>query len=137
MSSDGPDERTERDGASDDAPSGPDSDGPRELADGDRPSEDPVSVPGSGGDFAELDDVDVKDLLRKALAPPTGGKPPNISERVQKHIRERSEGRFFATRWSTSSAPVATFLVTSVLMLLVVLLAWLFLSPTGVEILSK
>jgi hypothetical protein len=91
----------------------------------------------SGDDPSELDDVDVRDLLRKALSPPADAKVPNISERVQHRIRERSEGRYFATRWSTSSAPGATFLVTSLLMLLVVVLAWLFLSPTGFEILTK
>ncbi|MBW2453147.1 MAG: hypothetical protein JRI68_01475 [Deltaproteobacteria bacterium] len=146
MSSDRPDELTERDPSSDDDPSAPPSDGePPEIGDDapsdaglDRADEDDPSEPDSAEEgLAELDEVDVKDLLRKALAPPTGGKEPNITERVQRRIRERSDGRFFGTRWSTSSAPATTFLVTSLLMLLVVLLAWLFLSPTGVEILSK
>jgi len=92
---------------------------------------------GSDDDPSELDDVDVRDLLRKALAPPSDAKAPNISEAVQRRIRERSEGRYFTTRWSTSSAPGATFLITSLLMLVVVVLAWLFLSPTGFEILTK
>ncbi len=145
MSSDRPDELTERDPSSDDNPSLTPSDRSTDELGEDAPSdagpeqadEEDLIERDSTSDSVDLDAVDVKDLLRKALAPPTDGKEPNISERVQRRIRERSEGRFFATRWSTSSAPAATFLVTSLLMLLVALLAWLFLSPTGVEILSK
>ena len=138
MSSDRPDDLTERDPSGDDDVSADDSDG--EARDSDEALGDEgqaLDEPPSEDDLAAFDDVDVKDLLRKALAPPTGGKEPNISERVQRRIRDRTDGRFFATRWSTSSAPAATFLVTSLLMLLVVLLAWLFLSPTAVEILTK
>ncbi len=102
------------------------------------PDEEPgLTDDGSEDDPSDLDDVDVRDLLRKALSPPSDAKAPNISEVVQRRIRERSEGRYFTTRWSTSSAPGATFLITSLLMLLVVVLAWLFLSPTGFEILTK
>lgn len=82
------------------------------------------------GDEAELDDVDVKDLLRRALEPPAE-RAKKITSRVQHTIRDESRGRFFADGWSTSDAPRATFLVTSLLMLLIVVLTWLLISPLG------
>ena len=84
----------------------------------------------------ELDDVDVRDLLRSALSTP----PPKgdaIAEGVRRRIRERTRGRYFADGWSTSSAPKATFLITSILMLIVLVLAWLLLTPRGLELLTR
>ncbi len=83
----------------------------------------------------ELDDVDVRDLLRKALEPPTESKRPEILPGVQQRIRERSKGKFYADGWSTSSNPRATFLVTSLIMLVVIVVTWLMLSPQGLQIL--
>jgi len=102
-----------------------------------RPSpEDEVEVQSEGEGELELDDVDVKDLLRKALSTP----PPKrevITEGVQRRIRERSKGRYFADGWSTATAPKATFLVTSILMLVVLILVWLLLTPRGLELLTR
>ena len=84
----------------------------------------------------ELDDVDVRDLLRSALSTP----PPKadaITEGVQRRIRERTQGRYFADGWSTSTAPKATFLITSILMLVVLVVAWLLLTPRGLELLTR
>lgn len=84
----------------------------------------------------ELDDVDVRDLLRSALStPPPKGEA--ITEGVQRRIRERTQGRYFADGWSTSTAPKATFLITSILMLVVLLLAWILLTPRGLELLTR
>ena len=80
----------------------------------------------------ELDDVDVRDLLRKALSlPPASERPKTILKDVQQQIRSDSKGKFFADGWSTSEAPRATFLVTGIIMLLVALIAWLLLAPYG------
>jgi hypothetical protein len=84
----------------------------------------------------ELDDVDVRDLLRSALKTPEP-KPEVITEGVQRRIRERTKGRYFSDGWSTSTAPKATFLVTSILMLIVLVLAWLLLTPRGLELLTR
>jgi hypothetical protein len=49
---------------------------------------------------------------------------------VQKRLRERSGGKFYADPWATSrQPPVATYLVTSVIMLLIVLGIYLVLAP--------
>ncbi len=81
---------------------------------------------------ASIDDVDVVHALRSALKPPDP-QPHRIQRGVQKRIRDETRGRFFADGWSTAAAPRATFLVTSVLMLLFVIAAYALLSPRGVE----
>ncbi len=88
--------------------------------------------PTSGVGF-ELDEVDVKDLLRAAMKPPSA-RSSVIRRGVQSRIREQSRGRYFADGWSVTSAPKATFTVTALLMLLLTLLAWALLSPVGVEV---
>jgi hypothetical protein len=106
-----------------------------DLPSSDPPSSDPPSSDGGLLDDLELDDVDVKDLLRGALAPPESN-DPRITRRVQQKIREQTDGRFFADGWSTSEAPRATFLATTLLMLVVLVVLWLLLTPWGVEILG-
>ena len=81
-----------------------------------------------------LDDVDVRELLRSALQPPPaakGGLPPNILRGVQTKLRARSRGKFYGDGWSTSKSPRATYLITSVLMLLLIALVFLVLIPWG------
>jgi hypothetical protein len=89
------------------------------------------------GDVAadiELDEVDVKDLLRRALDPPTGAGAPDLLPAVQRRIRVESRGKFFADGWSTTVAPRSTFLVTSLVMLLVTVVLWMLLAPLGIDI---
>ena len=93
----------------------------------DRP-EDAEERPSVPADELDLDDVDVRDLLRKALEPPKED-AAKIRTAVHTTLRDRSGGRFFADGWSTQSAPVLTFLVTSLLMLAVVVALWLLLGP--------
>jgi hypothetical protein len=108
---------------------------------GERPSERARPAAGDGDGVErrselELDEVDVKDLLRRALGPlPRGKAPaPDILRGVQRRIRDESKGRFFADGWSTTPAPRATFLVTSLVILLVSVALWLALSPLNVQI---
>jgi len=103
----------------------------------DHSDSDRSSVPPADGSTAadvELDDVDVKDLLRRALDPPKGVRAPDILPAVQRRIRVESRGKFFADGWGTTVAPRSTFLVTSLVMLLVTLVLWLLLAPLGIEI---
>jgi hypothetical protein len=58
--------------------------------------------------------------------PPT----PDVLAGVQKKLRERSGGKFYADVWSTSKQPpILTFFVTSALMLVVILVAYAILAP--------
>ena len=80
-------------------------------------------VEGEGAEGGvQLDEVDVRDLLRAALQPP----PPKKADKrddaillkgVQKRIRMRSKGKFYADGWSTSRSPRSTYLVTSIFIL--------------------
>ncbi|MCC6521111.1 MAG: hypothetical protein IT373_00480 [Polyangiaceae bacterium] len=90
----------------------------------------PPSDGGAGRRELELDDIDVKNLLRKALDPPPQRPATKRTlKAVQKRIRARSGGRFFADGWSTLRGPRVSYLVTAVLMLVLLALAWLLLAP--------
>jgi len=88
---------------------------------------------GQGAAEIDIDAVDVRDLLRDALREPKRSASKKITAGVQKRIRQRSGGRFFADGWSTSREPRALYLATSLLMLLVVVLAWFLLTPLGLK----
>jgi hypothetical protein len=80
---------------------------------------------------AELDEVDVRDLLRAALEPPPP-KPKDDMVRlkgVQRRLRVRSKGKFYSDGWSTSRSPRSTYLVTSIFMLLLIAFVFLVLIP--------
>lgn len=73
-------------------------------------------------------DEALRSILRGALReePP----PPNVLAGVQKRIRERSKGKFYADGWSTAKhPPLNTYLVTSLLMLAILGISYALLSP--------
>lgn len=79
-----------------------------------------------------LDDADVRALLRSAMGTETrAAPPPDVLRGVQKKIRQRSRGKFYADGWSTSSAPRYTYFVTAAVMLLLLILLYFFLVPQG------
>lgn len=95
-----------------------------------------VSGEGFEGDVdaegeVELDEVDVRDLLRAALAPPPPTRTTDavLLKGVQKRIRVRSQGKFYADGWSTSRSPRSTYLVTSIFMLVLIAFVFLVLIP--------
>jgi hypothetical protein len=115
---------------------------PPEPSEPSRPSDpsgpDRSSEPGGPTSHLEdfdLDEVDVKDLLRAALRPPEED-DERLQRGVQKQIREASRGRFYADGWSTAKAPKETFLVTTLLMLLVIVVTWALLGPTSFEVVT-
>jgi hypothetical protein len=85
----------------------------------------------SGDEPPDLDEVDVRDLLRSALAPPPGSVAPSLVRGVQQRIRARSRGKFYGDGWSTARSPRSTYLVTSILMLALVVLVFFVLIPWG------
>ena len=78
-----------------------------------------------------LDELDLRDLLRSALAPPPGAVAPSILPGVQRKLRKRSRGKFYGDGWSTARAPRSTYLVTSIVMLLLLGFVFLVLIPWG------
>ena len=89
-----------------------------------------MSEPGedldSSAEASEGDDS-LKAMLRGALREEAPA--PSVLRGVQKRIRERSKGKFYADGWSTAKAPLNTYLVTSLLMLAVLLVSYALLSP--------
>jgi hypothetical protein len=78
-----------------------------------------------------LDEVEMRDMLRKALRPPPGAVAPELLQGVQKKLRTRSKGKFYGDGWSTARSPRSTYLVTSVLMLVLIGFVFLILLPWG------
>ncbi len=71
----------------------------------------------------------IQHLLRGALDEDPG-KSPDVLRGVQRKLRERSGGKFYADGWSTTRyAPISTYFVTSLLMLSFVVFIYLVIHP--------
>lgn len=79
------------------------------------------------------DHDEIRNLLRGALSrrePST----PELLGAVQRKLRRRSGGKFYADEWSTSrQPPIATYLITSLFMMAVLAVVWAVLSPLSGE----
>ena len=93
--------------------------------------EDARAVLDDAGGGSVLDEVDVRELLRSALAPPRGAVAPELLRGVQRKIRKRSRGKFYGDGWSTARSPRSTYLITSLLMLLLMAVVYFTLIPWG------
>lgn len=81
----------------------------------------------------EPEDLQVRALVKRALAADSSARPPpNLLAGVQRRIRHRSRGRFFADGWSTAQARTSYALV-GILTLLLVSLAYFVLGPIDVR----
>lgn len=75
----------------------------------------------------EPDDA-LRAMLRGALRQEEPA--PDVLAGVQKKIRERSKGKFYADGWSTAKhPPLNTYLITSLLMLAILGISYALLSP--------
>lgn len=109
------------------SPEAPLDESPRAASDA--PSADAAST--EEIDPALLDEVDLREIMRHALARPPRGEPPELLHGVQRRLRTRSRGKFYGDGWSTARAPRSTYLVTSVLMLVLIAFVFLVLIPWG------
>ncbi len=81
-------------------------------------------------------DSEIRDMLRGAIEQREKEEepPPDVLRGVQRRLRERSRGKFYADGWSTARhPPVSMFLLTSLLMLAIVFIVYAVLSPTAGE----
>jgi hypothetical protein len=79
------------------------------------------------------DDDPMRALLKRAVGvDPRSAAPVDLLPGVQRRIRRRSKGKFFADGWSTGASRVSYALVAA-LMLLIVALAYFALGPIGVS----
>ncbi|MFO0564923.1 MAG: hypothetical protein U0263_04625 [Polyangiaceae bacterium] len=93
-----------------------------------RSADEPVD---SGAELDEAEETRMRDLLRGALSAEREEPPPDSEflRGVQKRLRNRSGGKFYADGWSTAKhAPTYTYLWTSVIMLAIVLVVYATLS---------
>jgi hypothetical protein len=102
-----------------------------------QPEENETSSPSPGAILAsELpsradsqEEERIRDLLRGALADDAQAVPDVLSG-VQRKLRQRSQGKFYADGWSTSrQPPIQTYLITSLVMLAFTLVAYAVLRP--------
>ncbi len=77
-----------------------------------------------------LDEDEVRSLLRQAMHVDRR-KPVSVLPGVQRKIRQRSRGKFYADGWSTGRSPSSTYIVTSLVMLVVLAVIYLALVPGG------
>lgn len=78
-----------------------------------------------------LDDDDIRSLLRQAMNVDRSKPPSSVLPGVQKKIRQRSRGKFYADGWSTGRSPRSTYFVTSLVMLLILVAVYFALVPGG------
>jgi hypothetical protein len=87
-------------------------------------------------DDVKLDDKEeaqVRDLLKRSLSHESLGRDaPDLLAGVQRRIRRRSRGKFFADGWSTGQVRIGYVLVALVTLLLV-LVAYYALGPMDVR----
>lgn len=82
-------------------------------------------------------DEPVKALLKKSLAPkaetPEPVKDQELLASVQRKLRQRSKGKFYADGWSTSQSRMNYGLIAGV-MLVVIVAVYLALGPMGISL---
>lgn len=79
-----------------------------------------------------LDDDDMRSLLKSAMrVEEAKGPAPDVLRGVQKKIRQRSRGKFYADGWSTTHSPRSTYFITALVMLALLVGLYFFLVPGG------
>jgi hypothetical protein len=84
-------------------------------------------------DEEERSTAALRHLLKRSLSEEAIAKdPPDLLPGVQRRIRKRSRGKFFADGWSTTQTRASYVLIGITTLLLVVLAYWM-LSPIGMR----
>lgn len=93
------------------------------------------------------EDSALRSLLKRSLAVPEEPKPASpahagppapseadkaLLQAVQRKLRQRSKGKFYADGWSTTQSRVSYALV-AVIMLVTIVVVYLALGPTGIH----
>ena len=102
------------------------------------PSASPASAETFSGSDEEVpadaaEDVAIQSLLRKSMVERGPVVVPDLVTGVQKKLRKRSRGKFYADGWSTATSRTSYVLV-AVAMLVVVAIAYLVLGPTAISV---
>ncbi|HEY5147940.1 MAG TPA: hypothetical protein VII82_14295 [Polyangiaceae bacterium] len=95
----------------------------------DRPEPTPETA--TADESGEADAQAMRALLKRSLSR-DGENAPDLLAGVQRRIRARSRGKFFADGWSTTQARV-NYALIGILTLLLAVLAYYMLSPMGMR----
>ena len=79
------------------------------------------------GDDSDAEQDTVRSILRRSKIRRTP--EVDLLPGVQRRIRERSRGRFYGDGWSRRGSATSTYVVTSLLMLVILALVYLVLIP--------
>ncbi len=85
---------------------------------------------------AELDDEAapaLKSLLKRSLGADEGVKERALLLGVQRKLRQRSKGKFYADGWSTSQSRV-NYALVAVIMLVTIVAVYFALGPMGISL---
>jgi hypothetical protein len=100
---------------------------------------DPIAIEDEPEDENAPDSRDdaLSNLLKKSLGaalepPPAPAVEKILLKNVQRKIRKRSRGRFFADGWSTSAQRVS-YVTIAILMLFVLAVAFFALAPSAIQ----
>jgi hypothetical protein len=103
----------------------------RDPGDASAPSAPPPSSGSAPDDPDDPQSVAIRSMLKRALGSEAAPvPPPDLLAGVQRRIRVRSRGRFFADGWSTGQMRISYGLAGLVTVALAIL-AYLALLPTG------
>lgn len=81
----------------------------------------------------DSEDLAMRELVKRVLATEAIAKdPPDILRGVQRRIRKRSRGKFFADGWSTAPTRMG-YVVVALLTLLLVAFVYYSLGPMAVR----
>ena len=97
----------------------------------DQPEATPETATPTAEEAGEADAQAMRALLKRSLAR-DGENAPDLLAGVQRRIRARSRGKFFADGWSTTQARV-NYALIGILTLLLAVLAYYMLSPMGMR----
>ena len=116
------------------------------MSDESKPPADPDAAPfaeAPPGDAPEVEVPALSALLKRSLTAPPESDPAGAARdaekdrlllaSVQRKLRQRSKGKFYADGWSTSQSRVNYALVAGV-MLVVILAVYLAMGPMGISL---
>ena len=93
----------------------------------------PNEPPSEADEPSDAESRAVRDLLKRSLAGDSMTREsPDLLIGVQRRIRKRSHGKFFADGWSTTQAR-ASYVLVAVVTLLLVALAFFALGPMDIR----
>jgi hypothetical protein len=94
----------------------------------DNPSETP---PAGAGERESKDEQALAALLKRTAEASMPKAQPDLLQGVQRKLRQRSKGKFYADGWSTANTRL-NYALIALVMLVIILVAYFALGPVGI-----